>query len=61
MRNRTTILSLLAASVLFVGGPAYAAAPECGTRTVPAISSDDSPLEIKVVTASKFAESISDA
>src|SRR5262252_7392794 len=61
MRNRTTILSLLAASALFVGAPAYAAAPECGTRTAPAISSDESPLEIKVVTASKFAESISDA
>jgi outer membrane receptor protein involved in Fe transport len=63
MRYMTTALRVLAASVLLASAPAYAAAPQCGNRTSPATSaaSDESPLEIKVVTASKFAESISDA
>jgi outer membrane receptor for ferrienterochelin and colicins len=64
MRYMTTTLRVLAAGMLLAGAPAYAAAPLCGTRTAPttsASSSDESPLEIKVVTASKFAESISDA
>jgi len=64
MRYMTTSLRVFAAGMLLAGAPAYAAAPQCGTRTAPttsASSSDESPLEIKVVTASKFAESISDA
>ena len=64
MRYMTTSLRVLAAGMLLAAAPAYAAAPECGNRTSPATSAasaDESPLEIKVVTASKFAESISDA
>ena len=64
MRYMATTLRVFAAGMLLAGAPAYAAAPLCGNRTAPttsASSSDESPLEIKVVTASKFAESISDA
>ncbi len=64
MRNTTTTLTMLAAALLLTGAPAYAAAQQCGSRTAAApstASADDSPLEIKVVTASKFSESLSDA
>jgi outer membrane receptor for ferrienterochelin and colicins len=65
MRYTTTSLRVLAASLpLIFAAPVYAAAPQCGNRTAStasAAAADESPLEIKVVTASKFAESISDA
>jgi outer membrane receptor for ferrienterochelin and colicin len=63
MRINTNVI-LAAGFSLVLSAPVYAAVPECGNRTAPtagAASSDGSPLEIKVVTASKFAESISDA
>lgn len=63
MRINTHVVCAASLSLLSAA-PVYAAAPQCGHRTAPAASaasSDESPLEIKVVTASKFAESISDA
>jgi outer membrane receptor protein involved in Fe transport len=64
MRNNTNVVFAASLSLL-LAAPVYAAAPECGNRTAPAASAassdESSPLEIKVVTASKFAESISDA
>ncbi len=65
MRNTIGTLGVLVVGLLSVTAPASGSAAQCGNRpsaaATSAASADESPLEIKVVTASKFAESISDA